>query len=122
MKKSRERTTEPGKGDRNVETRWTYCALPIVLLLGLNGCATVGPRPAHPAIVRLDGTRITPTILTERIEALTRTAQVQGLTVTIFNHAEKVYSQAFGFVNLKSNDARDGTFSDFSYSFRSDGN
>jgi len=85
---------------QNTGTGWIRRALLAVLLLGLTGCATVGPRPAHPEIVRLDGTRIAPDILTERIEALTRAAQVQGLTVTVFNDAEKVYSRAFGSASL----------------------
>ena len=50
-------------------------------------------------ITRLDGTRIDTTALTEQIDALTRAANVHGLTVTIFNDAEKVYSRAFGFAD-----------------------
>src|SRR5262245_53574646 len=78
----------------------SYCAWLIVVLVAFTGCTTVGPRSARPEIVRLDGTRTTPAILTERIEELMCAAQVQGLTVTIFNDAEKVYSRAFGFANL----------------------
>ncbi|MEE8488263.1 MAG: serine hydrolase domain-containing protein [Gemmatimonadota bacterium] len=51
----------------------------------------------------MDGTKIAPTTVTERIEKLTRAADVQGLTVTIFNDAETVYSRAFGFANLPAN-------------------
>jgi serine-type D-Ala-D-Ala carboxypeptidase/endopeptidase len=48
------------------------------------------------AIARLDGSTIEPAALTERIDALTRAAKVHGLTVTIFNNAETVYSRGFG--------------------------
>ena len=92
----------PEEGERSVGTGALRCALPLVLLLGSIGCATVGQGSAHPAIVRLDGTTIAPTILTERIEELTRAANVQGLTVTILNDAETVYSRPFGFANLPS--------------------
>jgi D-alanyl-D-alanine-carboxypeptidase/D-alanyl-D-alanine-endopeptidase len=91
---------KPEKVGRDFGIGWTRCALSIVLLLGLTGCATVGPRPSHSEIVRLDGTGITSAILTERIEELTRSAKVQGLTVTVFYDAGKVYSHAFGFADL----------------------
>ncbi len=74
-------------------------ALPLLLLV-LSGCASVGPGATHPEIIRLDGTTIAAATLTERIEELTRTANVQGMTVTILNDAETVYSRAFGFGNL----------------------
>ena len=57
-------------------------------------------RVPGPAIARLDGTTIDTTALTERIEALTRAANVHGLTVTIFNDAKMVYSRAFGVADL----------------------
>lgn len=51
---------EPERGKRSVGTGSISCALPIVLLLGLTGSATVGPDAEHPEIVRLDGTKIVP--------------------------------------------------------------
>lgn len=48
----------------------------------------------------MDGTTIDSASLTRRIDELTRAADVQGLTVTIFNDAETVYSRAFGFADL----------------------
>jgi CubicO group peptidase (beta-lactamase class C family) len=59
-----------------------------------------GARSSGATITRLDGTSIDTTALTQRIDALTRAAKVHGLTVTVFNGAEKVYSRAFGVANL----------------------
>ncbi len=72
----------------------------LLLLLNLGACATVGARSSEPVVTRLDGTTINPVSLTERIEELTRAAEVHGLTVTVFNDAGTVYSRAFGFANL----------------------
>ena len=63
------------------------------------------PRFPRAKITRLDGTSIDTTALTQGIEALTRAAHVHGLTVTIFNRAERVYSRAFGFADLPSREA-----------------
>lgn len=76
------------------------CASIMLLLLSLGACSTAGPKPATPEIVRLDGTRIDPAVVTARIEELTRAANVQGVTVTVFNDAKVVYSRAFGSANL----------------------
>ena len=59
-----------------------------------------GARSSGATITRLDGTTIDTTALPQRIDALTRAAKVHGLTVTVFNGAEKVYSRAFGVANL----------------------
>ena len=59
-----------------------------------------GARSSGATITRLDGTTIDTTALTQRIDALTRAAKVHGLTVTVVNGAEKVYSRAFGVANL----------------------
>jgi D-alanyl-D-alanine-carboxypeptidase/D-alanyl-D-alanine-endopeptidase len=85
-----------------LKTGRTRCASAMVLLLslGLVGCSTTAPRPATPEIVRLDGTRIDPATMTARIEELTKAANVQGLTVTVFNDAKVVYLRAFGSANL----------------------
>ena len=58
------------------------------------------PRTAGVTIGRLDGSTIDAGTMTERIETLTRAANVHGLTVTIFNDAQKVYSRAFGAADL----------------------
>ena len=67
-----------------------------VFLLG--ACAVGGARSSGTGITRLDGSTIDEAVLTERIEALTRAANVQGLTVTIFNDAEKVYKPGGGLI------------------------
>ncbi len=59
-------------------------------------------RSAGAPITRLDGSTIDSTDLSGRIEKLTRKAHVQGLTVTVFNHAKSVYSMAFGSANLSA--------------------
>ena len=72
----------------------------IVLLLSLPGCVGRDPESADPEIKRLDGSTITVDALTARIEALTAAANVQGLTVTVFNDGQPVYSRAFGHADL----------------------
>ena len=74
--------------------------LPMVLLVGLAACTPTGSGSSPSEIRRLDGETMAPSDLTERIEGLARAADVQGLTVTVFNDAEPVYSHAFGFANL----------------------
>ena len=71
----------------------------MIFLLGLTGCATTTTAPPSSEIVRLDGSTVAADTLTQRIEALTRAAGVHGLTVTVFNDAEAVYSRAFGFAD-----------------------
>ena len=58
--------------------------------------------PASPAVKRLDGTSITAEALTARIEELAARAKVHGLTVSIFNDRELVYSRAFGVKNTET--------------------
>jgi CubicO group peptidase (beta-lactamase class C family) len=67
------------------------------LLIG--ACTTAGAPPSGATITRLDETTIDTAALTGQIEALTRAANVHGLTVTIFNDAEPVYTRAFGFAD-----------------------
>lgn len=83
------------------KTGWV-CCVPATIILSfiLSGCSTAQPKPSTPEIARLDGTTIDPATLTARIEELTRAADVQGLTVTVFNDAKVAYSRAFGSANL----------------------
>jgi CubicO group peptidase (beta-lactamase class C family) len=59
-------------------------------------------RASGETVARLDGTTVETAALTEQIGALTRAANVHGLTVTIFNDAEPVYSRGFGVADLNS--------------------
>ena len=68
----------------------------------LAACGAEKPRPSGPTVTRLDGSTIEISALTEQIAALTRAANVHGLTVTVFNNAAPVYSQAFGVAHLPS--------------------
>lgn len=73
----------------------------LTLLAGPFAC-TFQPAPdsADPAgIERLDGTTISASELTARIEALTEAADVPGLAVAVFNDAEPVYARAFGYAH-----------------------
>lgn len=79
--------------------RLHLAAWAVVLLLGSSGCVSTAPSSPSAEILRLDGSTVTADALTERIEALTRAAGVHGLTVTVFNDAETVYSRAFGFAD-----------------------
>lgn len=63
-------------------------------------CSSQRTASAAGEIVRLDGTSIALTALTDSITALTEAAAVQGLTVTVFNDAKALYSHAFGYADL----------------------
>ena len=85
--------------------KWLVNSMPRALawtsIFLIGACGAKETRSSGATIItRLDDTTIDPTALTERIGALTRAANVQGLTVTIFNGAESVYARAFGVANL----------------------
>jgi hypothetical protein len=65
---------------RNLHSMRRALACAFIVLLGAWG--SQGARSSGATIKRLDGTTIDATVLTERIEALTRAANVQGLAVT----------------------------------------
>jgi CubicO group peptidase (beta-lactamase class C family) len=56
-------------------------------------------------IKKIDGQTITFTALDKRISHLTDTANVTGLTVTIFNEDTVKYQKAFGYANLAKKDS-----------------
>jgi serine-type D-Ala-D-Ala carboxypeptidase/endopeptidase len=89
--------TAPARRHFHARCRAYACAALLVFLIG---CIAEGTQAFGATITRLDDTTIDTTTLTERIEALTRAANVHGLTVTIFNDAKKVYSRAFGAASL----------------------
>jgi len=74
-------------------------ALVIASTLLIGACTARGAPPSGARITRLDETTIDTAALTRQIEALTRAANVHGLTVTIFNDAAPVYTRAFGFAD-----------------------
>jgi serine-type D-Ala-D-Ala carboxypeptidase/endopeptidase len=80
----------------------TRRALACAALVLAGACGAEGNRSSVPTIARLDGTTIEMSALTLKIGALTRAANVQGLTVTIFNDAATVYSAAFGAADVKA--------------------
>lgn len=51
-------------------------------------------------IQRIDGSVISAAALTKRVEALTDTAKVAGLSITVFNNNQVVYTRQFGYANL----------------------
>ena len=57
---------------------------------------------APTTIKRLDGTSIAEAALTARIQEIVDKAKVHGLTVSIFNDREIVYSRAFGVKNTET--------------------
>lgn len=61
-----------------------------------------GAQSPGARISRLDGSTIDEPALTERIEALTRAANVHGLTVTVVNDSKIVYTRGFGFANQRA--------------------
>ena len=77
----------------------TSTSLTSIACMLIAACGAGGERSSGATVTRLDDSTIDTTALTEQIEALTRAANVHGLTVTIFNSAEKVYSRAFGFAD-----------------------
>ncbi|WKD48871.1 serine hydrolase domain-containing protein [Microbulbifer spongiae] len=70
--------------------------LVVLIVIGLSNFAS----SAEKQLVRLDGSTISSSQLTNKITQLTNAAQVQGLTVTVFNNGLPVYSEAFGFADL----------------------
>lgn len=74
-----------------------YASLVLIGACGAGGAE--GASASGAMITRLDDSTIDTTALSEQIAALTSAANVHGLTVTIFNDAEKVYSRAFGFAD-----------------------
>jgi CubicO group peptidase (beta-lactamase class C family) len=79
--------------------RHTLTCASIVLV---SACATSGAPRSGAEITRLDESTVDTAVLTRQIDALTRAASVHGLTVTIFNDAEPVYTRGFGFADQRA--------------------
>jgi len=74
--------------------------LALLLLSLLFGCST-----KEPKIERLDGTHISQSELTSKIQALMDSAEVTGISIAIFNDNKVAYLKSFGYSNLKKKDS-----------------
>ena len=66
---------------------------------GLTGCIS------DDRLKRIDGSRISITVLEEQVGALMQHANVTGLALAVFNENEVVYKKAFGFANTETGDS-----------------
>ena len=73
---------------------------PAVFVPLMFGCSA-----KEPQIKRLDGSQISNSELTNKIQTLVDTAKVAGLSVAIFNDNTIRYQESFGFANLEKRDA-----------------
>lgn len=78
-----------------------YLSILISLLIILS-CASPN---SQNEIQRLDGSTMQEEQLTQHIQALVDSANVSGLTVSIFNEHSLRYQKAFGYSNVASNDS-----------------
>jgi len=74
----------------------------IILLYLLAGCSN--KKEPHQ-IQKINGSSITSDQLDDRIKTLVDTANVTGLTVTIFNQDTIAYQKAFGYSNISKKDS-----------------
>ncbi len=73
----------------------------MLILLVLLGCAEQNVDMVH----RIDASTITVLQLSDRIQELVDTADVTGLTVTVFNGDTLAYRRAFGYANYEKDDS-----------------
>lgn len=74
--------------------------LAILFLSFLFGCST-----HEPKIERLDGTQISKSKLTLKIQSLIDSAEVTGISIAIFNDNKVAYQKSFGYSNLEKKDS-----------------
>jgi len=74
----------------------------IIIFYILVGCSK---KNETNQIQRIDGSSITRVQLDDQINTLVDTANVTGLTVTIFNQDTVAYQKAFGYSNLTKKDS-----------------
>ena len=55
-------------------------------------------------VIRLDGSKIVKTELTDKIQSLVDSAKVTGLSITIFNNNKISYQKSFGYANIDKKD------------------
>lgn len=61
--------------------------------------------PPAPTITRIDGSQIDSLQLTRQIQSLMDSAEVTGMVISIFNHNESVYQEAFGLADADKGDS-----------------
>lgn len=76
--------------------RMILCLSPILVLVG---CST------DTKIERIDGSKISQSELTYKIESLIDSANVSGLAISIINRNKVVYKNAFGYSNIETKDS-----------------
>jgi CubicO group peptidase (beta-lactamase class C family) len=74
--------------------------LPLLFLSFLFGCSA-----KEQQIKRLDGSQISESEITTKIQALIDSANVTGISTTIFNDNEIAYKKSFGYANFENKDA-----------------
>jgi CubicO group peptidase (beta-lactamase class C family) len=74
--------------------------LPLLFLSILFGCSA-----KEQQIKRLDGSQISESEITTKIQALIDSANVTGISTTIFNDNEIAYKKSFGYANFENKDA-----------------
>lgn len=73
--------------------------LPLLFISFLFGCSA-----KEQQIKRLDGSQISESELTAKIQALIDSASVTGISTTIFNDNEIAYQKSFGYANFENKD------------------
>lgn len=74
--------------------------LPLLFISFLFGCSA-----KEQQIKRLDGSQISESELTAKIQALIDSANVTGISITIFNDNEIAYQKSLGYANFENKDA-----------------
>lgn len=74
----------------------------IFILYLIIGCSN---KESHYQIQKIDGSTIAEITVDKRVETLVDTADVTGLTVTLFNQDTVVYQKAFGYSNFIKKDS-----------------
>ena len=72
----------------------------IGILLLFNCCSLM-----EPGLTKLDGTVVTTSNLTSKIDSLIAVARVTGVSVTVFNNNTVAYQKAFGYANREQKDS-----------------
>ena len=74
--------------------------LVILFISFIIGCST-----KESQIEKLDGSHISKSKLTAKIQSLVDSASVTGISIAIFNDNKIAYQKSFGYANLKEKDS-----------------